>query len=85
MNRKEMAEIKCPVCGKVGIPDYHVQDTICPQCGSDLSIYKLAHDIETVSTQIDGKKVSPNLLKHSKDPMYKGFYEVYRFSPDSNN
>ncbi len=46
-----MAEIKCPVCGKTGIPDYRVQDTTCPQCGADLSIYKLAHDIESVSTQ----------------------------------
>jgi nucleoid-associated protein YgaU len=44
-----MAEIKCPVCGKTGIPDYRVQDTICPQCGADLSIYKLAHDIENAS------------------------------------
>lgn len=33
--------IKCPVCGKAGIPDYHSEDTICPQCGSDLSIFRV--------------------------------------------
>lgn len=33
-------EIKCPVCGKVGIPDYHAVDIVCPQCGSDLSIFR---------------------------------------------
>lgn len=52
-----MAEIKCPVCqGKTGIPDYRVQDTVCQTCGADLSIYRLAHDIESVSDQSDGKK-----------------------------
>lgn len=38
-------EIKCPVCGKVGIPDYHVEDTVCPQCGSDLSIFRVIDQI----------------------------------------
>ena len=38
-------EIKCPVCGKVGIPDYHAEDTICPQCGSDLSIFRVIDQI----------------------------------------
>ena len=51
-----MAEIKCPVCGKTGIPDYRVQDTVCPQCGADLSIYKLAHDIENAAIQPRGKE-----------------------------
>ncbi len=50
-----MADFKCPVCGKTGIPDYQVQDTICPQCGADLSIYKLAHDIENASITSGGK------------------------------
>ena len=49
-----MSEIKCPVCSKTGIPDYRVQDTICPQCGADLSIYKLAHDIENASITSGG-------------------------------
>jgi len=51
-----MTDIKCPVCGKAGIPDYHVQDTVCPQCGSDLSIYKLTHDIEASSFRSEGNK-----------------------------
>lgn len=38
-------EIKCPVCGKVGIPDYHAEDTVCPQCGSDLSIFRIIDQI----------------------------------------
>lgn len=37
--------IKCPVCGKVGIPDYHAEDTVCPQCGSDLSIFRVIDQI----------------------------------------
>jgi LysM repeat protein len=35
-----MADIKCPVCGKAGIPDYLNEDVKCPCCGSDLSIYR---------------------------------------------
>lgn len=38
-------EIKCPVCGKVGIPDYHAEDAVCPQCGSDLSIFRVIDQI----------------------------------------
>ena len=45
-------EIKCPVCGKVGIPDYHAEDTVCPQCGSDLSIFRVIDQIP----QVDVKK-----------------------------
>ena len=40
-----MADIKCPVCGKVGIPDYHSEDVKCPCCGSDLSIYRVIDSI----------------------------------------
>ena len=50
-----MTDIKCPVCGKAGIPDYHVQDTVCPQCGTDLSIYKLTRDIETSALESEGR------------------------------
>lgn len=38
-------EIKCPVCGKVGIPDFHREDITCPCCGSDLSIYRVVDQI----------------------------------------
>ena len=40
-----MENCKCPVCGKPGIPDYHEEDIICPQCGSDLSIFRVIDQI----------------------------------------
>lgn len=46
-------EIKCPVCGKVGIPDYHNEDTVCPQCGSDLSIFRV---IDQIPEPVEKKK-----------------------------
>ncbi|MDE6246633.1 MAG: hypothetical protein K2M41_02170 [Muribaculaceae bacterium] len=30
----------CPVCGKAGIPNYHSHDVVCPQCNSDLSVFR---------------------------------------------
>lgn len=44
-------EIKCPVCGKVGIPDYHAEDTVCPQCGNDLSIFRVIDQIPQVGVK----------------------------------
>ena len=35
----------CPICGKKGIPNYHKEDVVCPQCGSDLSIYRVVDKI----------------------------------------
>lgn len=44
--------VKCPVCGKAGIPDYHKEEVVCPCCGTDLSIYKMLSDSqETVKPQ----------------------------------
>lgn len=42
-----MAEekFKCPVCGKVGIPNYLSEDTTCPCCGTDLSIFRVIDQI----------------------------------------
>jgi hypothetical protein len=37
--------IKCPVCGKVGIPNYLSEDTTCPCCGTDLSIFRVIDQI----------------------------------------
>ena len=37
--------LPCPVCGKPGIPDYHNEDVVCPQCKSDLSIYRVIDNI----------------------------------------
>ena len=38
-------DIKCPVCGKADIPDFHNEDVTCPCCGSDLSIYRVIEKI----------------------------------------
>ncbi len=42
--------IACPVCGKVGIPDYHKDVVVCPCCGTDLSIYKILVDSQSDHT-----------------------------------
>ncbi len=36
---------KCPICGKPGIPDYFNEDVICPNCNSDLSVYRALHTV----------------------------------------
>lgn len=38
-----MDSTKCPVCGKTGIPDYLNENVICPNCHSDLGIYRSLH------------------------------------------
>jgi hypothetical protein len=49
--------IKCPVCGKAGILDYHKEEVVCPCCGTDLSIYKMLSDSqETVKPQETNNK-----------------------------
>jgi hypothetical protein len=35
----------CPVCNKVGLPDFKTNHVICPQCNSDLKPYLLIHSI----------------------------------------
>lgn len=45
-----METTKCPVCGKPGIPDYHNEDVTCPQCKSDLSIYRVIDKIPEEKT-----------------------------------
>lgn len=34
------SNVSCPVCDKVGIPNYRESDITCPCCGSDLRIYR---------------------------------------------
>ena len=49
--------VKCPVCGKAGIPDYHKEEVVCPCCGTDLSIYKMLSDSqETVTPHLPNNK-----------------------------
>lgn len=34
---------KCPVCGRTGIPDYLNENVVCPNCNSDLGVYRTLH------------------------------------------
>lgn len=36
---------KCPVCGKSGIPDYLNENVVCPNCNSDLGVYRTLHSL----------------------------------------
>lgn len=51
MSESMEQEIKCPVCGKTGIPDYHKENTVCPCCGTDLGIYRMIDQIPAESNQ----------------------------------
>ena len=56
-----MSEVgKCPVCGKVGIPDYHKENVVCSCCGIDLSIFKMLADSQ-----------SPQTTKETNDKKWK--------------
>ena len=37
---------KCPVCGHKDLPDYHRGEVRCPECGSDLRLFRLLDSIE---------------------------------------
>lgn len=43
--------VKCPICGKEGIPDFHKEDVVCPCCGSDLSVYHKLYDMSSLEGQ----------------------------------
>lgn len=49
---KNNDQIICPVCGKVGIKDFHQEDVVCPCCGTDLSIYRMLRDVNNASQPI---------------------------------
>jgi hypothetical protein len=38
----------CPVCKKSGLPDYRLEQTICPQCDTDLSPYFFIHSADPI-------------------------------------
>ena len=46
-------EVKCPVCGKAGIKNYHNEDIVCPCCGSDLSIFRVIDKIPGKSSKVN--------------------------------
>jgi len=41
-----MKTYNCPVCGQTGLPDYRNQQTVCPQCDSDLKPFMLLTALE---------------------------------------
>jgi len=44
----------CPVCNKPGLPDYRIQETVCPQCNSNLKSYVLLNSIKRRSRRFVG-------------------------------
>ena len=56
-----MKDLKCPVCGKNAIPDFHEEDVVCPCCGSDLSIYHKLSDLSVINR---GKSVRNKSCKY---------------------
>lgn len=38
---------KCPVCGRSDIPDYAKGEVRCPDCGSDLKVFRLLNEVES--------------------------------------
>ncbi len=56
-----MKDLKCPVCGKNGIPDFHEENVVCPCCGSDLSIYHKLSDLSGINR---GKSVGNKNCKY---------------------
>lgn len=53
-----MESFKCPVCGKPGIPDFHKENVVCPQCKSDLSIYRVVDQIPSAKGKNVWKPIS---------------------------
>ena len=49
-----METTKCPVCGRTGIPDYLNENVVCPNCNSDLGVYKTLHALAEGSNSSSG-------------------------------
>ncbi|WP_303020647.1 LPD38 domain-containing protein [Muribaculum intestinale] len=68
----EYAGVKviCPVCGKAGIPNYHNHDVVCPQCNSDLSVFRQIDQLsenekQELSDKFIGEDNQGNLIDHA--------------------
>ena len=46
---------KCPICGRNDIPDYNKGVVRCPDCGSDLKVFRLLNEIEEGSGMTSAK------------------------------
>lgn len=65
----------CPVCGKHGIQDYKSEGGICPQCGTDLDVFRM---IDSLGNE-QAKEVAQNLSSMEKQtglylPVGNGFF-----------
>ena len=49
---------KCPVCGRNDIPDYDKGEVRCPDCGSDLKVFRLLNELES-DNRAQGSKWKP--------------------------
>jgi LysM repeat protein len=56
-----MTETKnnCPICGKVGIPEFRKKEVVCPACNTNLNAYMLLNQLESKG---QGKRMSKILL-----------------------
>lgn len=54
----------CPVCGKKHIPNYKEQDVVCPQCNTDLSVFR---QIDQLSDE-EAVKVLANIERMQAEP-----------------
>ncbi len=54
----------CPVCGKTHIPNYKEQDVVCPQCNTDLSVFR---QIDQLSDE-EAAKVLANIERMQAEP-----------------
>ncbi|MDE5688650.1 MAG: methyltransferase domain-containing protein [Paramuribaculum sp.] len=64
----------CPVCGKRHIPNYKNQDVVCPQCGTDLSVFR---QIDQLSDE-EAANVANNLGLFNEDGTPKSLQELVK-------
>ena len=55
-----MNTTQCPICGRPGIPDYHNENVVCPNCNSDLGVYRTLHALA------EGNEGSNDLIRRYK-------------------
>lgn len=48
--------IKCPICGKEGLPNFRKEDVVCPCCNSNLSIYHKIDELVVTDIPNDNNK-----------------------------
>ena len=49
--------MNCPICDKIGLPDYRNIPTVCPQCDSDLSSFSYIQKIKNSANNNSYRKL----------------------------